>query len=183
MIPMDVLTAEGVIKEDKHGRLIPDIEHYARGAGIHPQFIYRKAANWCSESELDWLRGLPTMEHTMMGGYYTGYPAGTSIDVRMMAMAGALVRNFIPAKVVTVDEVLEGVKGDVWFLPDFFLEGAALPGWKAQELLQRLHKHFAAMNRAVLYVESMSKMKGAYGAAIHRFVEQHFEQIKVGGAI
>ena len=80
----------------------------SRMAGIQPEWIATKMEGRCSEAEIDWVRYFRHHASAHDAGLiFIGAPKKDPIEDRMALLAGALTRNFIFAKVMTVNHVIE----------------------------------------------------------------------------
>lgn len=163
-----------------HSRLVQDIENVARAAGIPMNLIWTSATEYCTEQEIEFTRTLP--QHAVEGVYgfmYLGTKHQQPVAMRMMALAGACIRNFINAKVMTVQDVLAACRKDampkptVLFIPNFFVgkeQGGAIPAWQVSGLLGMLLNRQAEGLQTFVYVEDVDAMGAQYGDAF----KQHF---------
>ena len=106
--------ASGVLDPEKHDRLVAGIDGYARDANIPPRWIWSKMGGVCGPLELDYVRRFP---HHRVEGKVQGLVCYRKTDdadpeTRMAAMAGALVRNFCRARVMTVGVLLDHLAKD-----------------------------------------------------------------------
>ena len=78
-----------------------------------------------------------------------------------MAMAGALVRNFVDARVRTVEQLLDSpVDATVMLCPNFHLLGdKAMPQWRAQKLYDMLLDRYQRDLPSVVWSESPENIK------------------------
>lgn len=173
--------ASQVLDPEVHGRLVADIENVARAANIPMHLIWTSSKEYCNASELEYLRHLPTHASNGVFGYvYSGKVEGHPVPLRMMAMAGCCVRNFINAKVMTVQEVLSALKKDampsptVLLIPNFFIgkeQGGSIPAWQVSGLLGLLLNRQSEELQTIVYVESMADMAVQYGDTFkHHFM-------------
>lgn len=173
--------ASHVLDPEVHGRLVADIENVARAANIPMHLIWTSAKEYCNASELEYLRKLPQHASDGVFGYlYSGKVSGAAVHMRMMAMAGVCVRNFINAKVMTVQEVVTALKKEsmpspsVLLIPNFFIskeQGGSLPAWQVSGLLGMLMNRQSEELQTVIYVEDLQAMAIQYGDVF----AQHFK--------
>lgn len=179
--------ATAVLNPEVHGRLVNDIENVAHRAGIPITMVWTSATEYCDEPELDYTRHLT--QHALEGRYgllYTGKKFGkgvTPISMRMMALAGACVRNYIDARVMTVQDVLALVKKDVpltctvLLIPNFFLskeQGGNIPSWQVSGLLSLLLNRMAAGLQTYVYIDDLSDMAAQYGEVFREHFATYF---------
>lgn len=177
---MNIL-AESVLDPDIHARLISDIDGVCLTANIPQYMLHQSAKKSCSPEELEWLIHFQNYRRTGHGLVITGNPK-IGPDHRLMALTAALVRNFIDARVIPLNQILDGVeKGTVpeptvLMIPNLYVNmvgGKTLPAWRAGLLYDLLLSRGIAGKPTVAYVESMDAMELSYGPQIARYVEQH----------
>lgn len=177
----------GILKPDHHARLVSDIERVAQTAKILPRFIANNMSECgCTEAEIDWLRDMKYhRENGHTGMVYLG-GCGNVAD-RMMAVAGACLRNYIDARMFTIQEVVDGLKDHslpdsrVMLVPNFFLmktEGGDLPSWQTSSLLGWLYSRYSSGKYTVLYVYSLNELASGYGVSFKDHIKQHYIPIK-----
>ena len=120
--------ATGILFPDHHDRLVADLDRYARDAGIQPRCIWTPLPK-NGEDEAEYVRRFHfhKVEGVKQGICYVRATPTGDPEERMSLLAGALVRNFIRARVMTLHSVLEIVNdgGDpqatALLIPNFFL--------------------------------------------------------------
>lgn len=135
----------------KHERILKDVQGVCLAAGISTKYLHESASTVCKKAEIDWLVGF--REYGMPGLKLLGPHA---LD-RCMAIAGALVRNYIDARVRTLDEVLDNPPDcTVLLCPNFYTVGMgkALPSWKIQKLYDLIIARYKKEQPTVIWVES-----------------------------
>ncbi len=91
----------GVLKEEVHGRLVQNLDAYARDAGIQPRWVWTPLAATCGQVEVNYVRQYPThrAEGLVSGLLYlrdasAEFPTSTSAcprsPVRSLAISSAL---------------------------------------------------------------------------------------------
>lgn len=167
-----------------HGRLVQDIENIAKAAGIPMHLIWTSATEFCTEKEIDYTRRLPQhAEEGVYGFLYVGKKHDSPIHMRMMALAGACIRNFINAKVMTVQDVLACLKKDqmpkptVLLIPNFYIgkeHGGAIPAWQVAGLLSMLLNRQSEGLQTYVYVEDMDELAAQYGDVFRQHFMSYF---------
>jgi len=180
--------ASGVLTKEKHSRLVSNISNVADDANIPTTMIAKPASEFCGEEELNWIRAYKHLEDSEDAGLcYVGN--GGDIGVRMFAVAGAFLRNYIRARVFTLQDVIESYKGSkpleasVLLIPNFFLRttsGGKIPEWQLGLVLGMLYQRYSYGNKTVIYVEDLEQLGGAYGNPMKEHIERHFKIIKGG---
>lgn len=179
--------ASGVLKKEVHERLVMNIDHYARDAGIQPHWVWTPLAETCTEQELDYVRQYPKHRREgLVAGlvYLPALPTALpDVDKHMAAVAGAFTRNFIRARVMTLRTVLErledgdSVEARVLLIPNFCLskaDGGDLPSWKAAMVYDLLVQRRAANLHTILYASSLLEAGKTYGSACLRLLDQNY---------
>ena len=105
--------ATGVLDEQRHKRLVLQKEKYAADAGIAPHFIWTPLAETCPTAEEQaWVKRYKLHRSEGFSGLlYLGDQFDPTIEVRMSGIAGALVRNFIRARMMSMETVYQHMKG------------------------------------------------------------------------
>jgi len=165
-----------------HARLVADIESVAQDAGIQPSWIWTPMSKNCTDDEVQWVRRF--RHHTAEGSAGLAF-VGRDLEPenRMAAIAGALTRNFINAKVMTLGQVVDYAKDSVLpgvsclLIPNFFIEkshGGGIASWQVSLLLDVLVDRQAKGLQTVIYVSDLSALGAEYGKALLRHVENNF---------
>jgi hypothetical protein len=182
----------GVLKEEVHGRLVQNLDAYARDAGIQPRWVWTPLAATCGQVEVNYVRQYPThrAEGLVSGLLYLRDASAEfpNVDERMSAIAGAFTRNFIRARVMTLSMVLdhisdgEPVGATILLIPNFCLskvEGGDLPAWKAATVYDLLLKRRAENLHTILYASSMGDVIKFYGTACSHMLDSHFLKVMI----
>lgn len=88
----------GVLDKERHSQLIADVDNYARDAGIQSQWVWTPLATACGPDEIEYARRFKRYvgDTTVAGLCLTG-KASEGVEMKMAALAGCFVRNFIRA--------------------------------------------------------------------------------------
>jgi len=175
-----------VLDPDKHTRLAGEIKTIACAAGIPDVMIYTSARDFCKDSDIEWAKNYNHLDMSENGGLV--YTKGcTDVGVRMFALAGAFIRNFISPVVMTVQEVISVYKANnevsdsVLLIPNFYLSkssGGDIPTWQSSMLLGMLLARYAEGKKTILYIENMKAMEADYGTMFSDHVKTHFKIIE-----
>ena len=171
----------GLIDETYHEQLLADLQGVVRQAGITEQYLWTPTSDYCGEDELEFVFDLKN-ESCPLGMVYYGNVNGAAINERMMAIAGACLRNYINAKVMTIYDVLAALKdGDmpnptVLLIPDFY-DGGKVPDWQKNGLLGLLYKREQQGKKTVVYVSSKKDLAKEYGKPVAEHVHNKFVPI------
>lgn len=180
--------ATGVLVEEVHHRLVADIEHIAEDAAIQPHWIWTPLNEVAGDSVVSWVKGF--RKHHMSGvtGLVLYGPKPQKALAHMSAIAGALLRNFIHAQVMTSAQVYDRLKnGDppnptCLLIPNFFLgesHGIKLASWEIaalQDLLMERHLRGAS---TVVYATNLDAMASEYGSAVSQLILSHYTKAKI----
>jgi hypothetical protein len=168
-----------------HARLLADIEGVCAMANIPRHMLHSSASEYCGPSELEWLTNYPVNKASGKGLLMTGKFTNPSPETRMMAMAGAFLRNFVDARLIPLNSLLEMVEdkvdcdATVLLVPNLYLRqgGKTLPSWKMQQMYDHLLGRLTAGKLTVLYVEDMQAMAAEYGPAFLGHLTDHYREI------
>jgi hypothetical protein len=179
-----------VLKRDVHDRLVKNLTNYAEDAGIQKHWVWTPLVDHVSAVEFDYVKTFPKIrsEGMVKGLVLTRKTAEADPYERMSAMAGAFVRNFIRARMMTVQHVLGLLKdGDapvatVLLIPNFFHskdEGGSIPQWQASHLYDLLLQRASEGKQTVLYATDIGEMGTTYGSAFSRFISTNYTKAEI----
>ena len=107
---------------------------------------------------------------------------------RMSAMAAVFTRNFVRARLMTLQHVLGILKeGDspeatVLLIPNFFHskdEGGTILPWQAGVLYDLMLQRAAQGKHTAIYATGVDEMGASYGSAFARFVSSHYLKAEI----
>ncbi len=166
-----------VLDPEKHKRLLADAENICVLAGLQPKYLRESMKNLCGQTEQEWVVNFHKHKAEGTPGLLiSGLPHP---DARCQSICAALIRNFIDARIVPLNSLLDMVdKGfdaatpSVLLIPNLFvtLIGKSIPAWKIQMAYDILLNRSARSRPTVAYVESLKGMEGAYGAPFTNFM-------------
>jgi len=173
----------GILQVDHHLRLVESITQYARQASIPEYFIYQtKLSDYCGEHEINYVRRLQFWpDEGIAGMVYVGSVPG--MEDRMMAIGGAVTRNMIGAKMLTLQELIVLLKNDdppeetVVLIPNFFLDegsGGGIPGWQIAMIVGWLMSRFSGDKQTILHVSNMAACAAKYGKVLTNHISTHY---------
>ena len=189
---MDVAVAKayesGVLLPEVHNRLVQDIDRIARKANIPESMVLMKMSSFgCSEEEIAYVRKLKAMSaQGVYGLIYKGKEGKYSVLSRMMAVAGACLRNFVDARVMTLQDVFQATKDNampeptVLLIPNFYAsksEGGHVPDWHLANLLGLLYSRQSKGLQTFLYVSDLKAMRSDYGDLITMHLSKNFKTV------
>lgn len=168
---------DAVLDPVRHERLLMDKAHILAMANIPESVLNTSMVGLCTEAQIDWVRKFHSVRKLHSGVVLTG-----SKSEQAMLMTGALIRNFVDARVITLDVLLGLSEGDhapdptVMVVPNFFQRsyGKTLPAWKVSLLYDILLKRKAGDRQTILVIEEADAMAAAYGPAIREHVAHNF---------
>jgi len=175
----------GLIDEREHDQLLADINGVIRQAGIPVEYVWTSIKEFCADDEVDYVASIKK-DDSALGMMYIGTFEGRPVNERMMSIAGACLRNYINAKVMTVQDVLSALKTDsmpsptVLLIPNFCMgkkSGGHLAEWEKSNLLGLLYKRQQEDKKTVLYLSSMEDMEADYGKPFVDHVKGKFVPI------
>jgi len=97
--------ATGVLDKDVHRRLLQDLDHVAEDAGIDKSWVAIPMGQVCRESLVRWVRRFKFHPGERRHSVLVTCPDEAADDV-CGAVAGALLRNFIRVRVMTLHELV-----------------------------------------------------------------------------
>ena len=177
---MNIQAPQSVLDAVRHARLLQDIEHVCVVANVPQKFVHTSMKNYCDATEIDYVVNFRLYRESFAGLILHGL---SSPDTRCMAIAGALVRNFIDARVIPLNSLLLAMESSVvpdptvLVIPNLFVTqvGRGLPAWKIQAVYDLLLNRFSANKPTVLAVESLSGLAGAYGSTFASHLENNYK--------
>lgn len=179
--------ATGVLKPEVHHLLVKNLPRLASTANIPESMVLHKMSDFqCSLDEIKYVKKIRVhAEKGIYGAAYLG--ASNSFPTRMMAVAGACLRNFIDAKVMTLQEVLEEQQNGsmpepkVLLIPNFFVaksDGGKIADWHIAHLLGLLLSRMTKQLQTVVAVSDLNLMSKTYGEPIAQHIAGKFVPIK-----
>jgi hypothetical protein len=182
--------ATGVLQEDHHERLVANLDGFAHDAGIHRKWLWTSMAGVCSPDEIDYVRQFN--RNRTHGAVYGLCCVGASLkpepELHMAAMAGALVRNFIRARVITLGSVIDQLsagsppEATCLLIPNFFIrkaEGGHVATWQVQTLYDLLANRGVKGLQTVVFVADMQSLAKEYGSQFATLIENHFQTVQI----
>jgi hypothetical protein len=161
-----------VLDETYHAALLRNVTAVLREANIPAAALHRSMAGTCSEEEISYvkkLRGHP--RHGVYGLVMLGRHPTTSPLERCHAIAAACVRNYIGARVMTMQDILDALdekdmpQPTVLLIPNFYVgqDAGRISHWDIPSLLGLLYARQSASLQTVVYVKDMAQLGKAYG--------------------
>jgi hypothetical protein len=175
----------GVLSREAHGRLVMQRDKYAADAGIPAPFIWAKLDDVLpGDDEQAWVRRYKFHRPDGYSGLvYLGNGFDPTIEVRMCGIAGALVRNFIRARVLSMETVYQHMRvgetpeATCLLLPTFaeVRPDDRRSSMIADLLIERWHD---SHSQTVVCAPSLEHLGKLYGGFVRDHVAAHYRQIK-----
>ena len=164
----------------EHRRVLDDFDNVCLTAGVLPKYVHQSATLYCGPKEIDWIRNFHENRNSSAGLFIEGVEK--SVD-RCMAISGALIRNFIDARVMPMNTVLESksaAEPTCLLIPNFCIDlhGKNFAAHELQDLYDVLVQRFILGRPTVLCAESYVRMAEAYGAMMAQHIKNNFKIIK-----
>jgi hypothetical protein len=169
--------APDLLSKEHHDRLILDLTRVVKTAGVPPSAVWTRLSSVCDkEGDYKWVRDFRINEDG--GMVYVG-KSSTPIEEKMKAIVGAFLRNYLDARMMTVQDVIRRLKEDVMPMPTLLLipnfcldkaDGGDIASWDVSSLLGMLIDRASSGKKTVVYISSWATLEKQYGAS---FVE-HF---------
>lgn len=181
-IPPEAFSS-GILDKNYHAGLLADLDRLSAKAGIPPFFVWSRLSDYCSAKDIEWVRRM--REVSDHGLIFSGTNFSIPVADKMMAIAGACLRNHINARVMTVQDVVAYLKADkaitasVVLVPNFSMAKgeAGIAHWQAASLLGWLYSRLVGDMKTILYVGSFPVLEEAYGEAMARHLKAHYHII------
>lgn len=173
---------EEVLDSVKHARLIANMAHIAETANVPQHMIRRSSKPYLSKAEMEWLVHFRAYQEKGQGMVLSGMQS-IAPDLKMMAIAAALIRNFIDARVMPIGQVISLMEDDempsptVLLIPNLYAQsvGKSLPDWKVQHVYDLLIQRVVAQKPTVAYVENFDLLGSVYGPLFAQHLQQHYK--------
>lgn len=174
--------AKSVIDADYHRLLIKDLPRFAQTANIPQSMVYEPLSSYCGEDEIQWVANLKNhVDKGRFGMVYFGSGYNPRVDLRMMAIAGACLRNFLDARVLPLHVLLdkeETPDPTLLLIPSFCTtETTTLASWKRLEVADIILQRQFAGKMTVVQVDDVSALAKVYGVAVQDLIVNSYQQI------
>ena len=176
---MTPMTGSGVLDAKEHSRIIADFERVCTVAGIQGHFLYESMTKHCGPVEVDWVKRFWT--HLRQGVPGLLLQGVARPDTRCQSIAAALVRNYVDARVVPLNTLIESTldgghppSPTVLLIPNLFMAamGKSVPAWRVQVMYDLLLERSTKSKPTVVYVEDLKGLVGMYGEPFHDFLSR-----------
>lgn len=178
---------KGLLDPAVHRKLVENMDRICAQARIPAMYVHTcPLSKFCDEADIHWVREFHKWtDRNIAGMAYSG--AITRVEDRMLSIAGALVRNYIDAKVMTVQEAINTTKDDeapmcsALLIPNFYLPrdaGGRIPEWQVSILSGLLMTRFSRGLQTVVYVADHDKMIRDYGEMTASHIANHYYRVE-----
>ena len=134
---------------------------------------------YCGDVEVGWVKHFWTHKAKGIPGLLL---QGVSRpDTRCQSIAAALVRNYVDARVIPLNTLIESTMNGntppsptVLLIPNLFMvatTGKQIP-WRVQAIYDVLLERSIRNKPSVVYVEDLTKLSTMYGAPFHDFLSR-----------
>jgi hypothetical protein len=185
----------GLLDYEYHAPLVRDLARTVARAGLGPNYqhmVWTPLSEIATDVEVTFVSKYDRIRENGLAGlcYHGNLTIPPDVVTRMMALTGCFLRNYVDARVATVQEVLAGIKDGsefdptVLLIPNFHLpQGGAgnVASWNVSELFGMLLRRHRDGRLTVLYAQSLDRMAVEYGAEVTEFVKQKYVDSKDGG--
>ena len=122
----------GVLDAKEHSRIIADFERVCTMAGIQGHFLYESMTKHCGPAEVDWVKRFWSyLRQGVPGLVLEGV---TRPDTRCQSIAAALVRNYVDARVVPLNTLIDStMDGGHAAVPHGVADSESVHGCHGQE--------------------------------------------------
>lgn len=171
------------LDREVHGELIRDAAMYARLAGIKREWLWQPLSAHVGENEIKWVKAYRMLaDRGVRGLLYTGSAHG--VNDRMQAMVGALIRNFIDARIRPTSQAITRIgpieesppaRCSVLFLPDLCTGPGAQPEWFVRETISLFMERESAGKQTVAYVRDLDMVRAVYGDTLYELLSDEVQ--------
>jgi hypothetical protein len=178
--------ASGVLDKKRHARLVMQKDKFAADAGIAPHFIWTPIQDVLpTEEEQAWVKRYRFHRRDGYSGLlYLGDKFDPTIEVRMHGIAGALLRNFIRARVMSIETVYQHMKvgetpeAECLLLPTFAAAMRA-DDRRASMFCDLLIQRWGdPQSQTVLFAPGLEVVREIYGDLVRDHVAATYKTIK-----
>lgn len=175
-IPKEFKTS--VLKQDTHDSLVQDIDRIAQDANIRPRWIYTPLIDHVTENEYDWVKYFKM--HDEQGNYGLVYGDVPKLDDRFSAIAGALVRNFIRCRIVTIEELVTNSPVQNFsclIVNNFQIGNTQPPDWLVAGAIDALFYRKNQGKQTILHAIDLKQVTKIYGVGVSKLLAENYTAI------
>jgi hypothetical protein len=174
---------EPVLHDVQHARIVADIDHICEVAGVQKKFLFLSMVDFCTKKEVDWVRKFNQYQQEGVAGLVLEGVAKP--DTKCQAIAAAFIRNFMDARVIPLNTLLDMQEQKsvphptVLIIPNLFVVAAInnLSAWKIQAIYDLLLDRSIKGKASVVYVEDLKSLANHYGKPFADFLKESFLKV------
>ncbi len=164
--------------KNAHYTLCQQLDSIADVAGVPVSLLNQSMREFCTKEEVEYVIHL--FQHDDAGAIYVGHT--DDVMVKMMAITGACVRNFIDARVRMLHDVLKGIKGDnpidsrVVLIPNFCIGNSdrGIADWESTHLFGWLQDRAFSKKPTFLGVSDFVHVEKRLGSLVANFIKNNY---------
>lgn len=169
----------GVLDAKEHSRIIADFERVCTTAGIQGHFLYESMTKYCGPIEVEWVKRF--WHYKANGTPGLALVGVARPDTRCQSMAAALVRNYVDARVIPLNTLLDSTMNGnhppsptVLLIPNLFMNAMSnkVPAWRIQAMYDLLLERSTKSKPTVVYVEDLKGLVAVYGEPFRDFLSR-----------
>lgn len=180
--PAEVVKAikDGLLNREFHDRLLGDLPAVVSIAGVPDFAVWSRLSEYLPTEEYEWVRNMRGSSDN--GLCFTGeFPI--PVEDKMMAIAGACLRNYTDARVMPLQSVIAALKEGVMPVPTVLLipnfcqednDGGNIASWDTAHLLSMLLARGAQRKKTIIGITSMAVLSKQYGLSFKNHVMSKF---------
>lgn len=174
----------GVLDKDRHSLLVDDIDRVVGDAGIERKWLWTSMKSVCRQPVIDWVRRYQFHVHEGKTGLMVVGKSDNDAVTQMSAIAGALTRNFIHARVMTLSNVLDEVQAggsltmSCLLIPNFYDHADGVPEWRRTMLYDFMLSRTLAGSQTVINASNQQGMM-KHGKAVYSHIVDHYEVVEI----
>jgi hypothetical protein len=171
--------ATGLLDAKEHSRILADFERVCTTAGIQGHFLYESMTKHCGPVEVDWVKKF--WHYKAQGVPGLVLQGVMRPDTRCQSIAAALVRNYVDARVIPLNSLLDSTMNGnhapsptVLLIPNLFMSamGKNIPAWRVQAMYDLLLERSTKSKPTVVYIEDLKGLVGVYGEPFRDFLSR-----------
>jgi hypothetical protein len=172
------LRKSSLLDPQLHERIIADFERVCAIGGIQGHFLSESMAKVCGEDECAWVKKF--WAHKKDGHPGLLLQGIARPDSRCQAMAAALIRNYVDARVIPLNTLIETMqnggppKPTVLFVPNLFMTALSknMPPWRVQMMYDLLLDRSTNNRPSVVYIDDPKSLVKTYGEPFRDFLSR-----------
>lgn len=171
-----------ILDPDIHGRIIQDMQHIALDAGVPPRYIETSMVEFCTPEQIEWFTNYRSQ--LGQGSYGLCFVGSDSALPQIMSIVGAFTRNFVYAKVLSLQRVFDELKDGgtidptILAIPSFHRPGAT--EFQKNSLWGLLEDRMLRDRHTIIQVQSLTQLQNDYGKHFRSHIDNHF--VVMGGS-